>query len=148
MLSSLEDQRVRGALARISTPDRCSERSTAPCDSPNFFSSSAIVAPASYSIAIVAASLSLTFRLEIATPCSRNIRVSAEFATFSSRASDRTLSPSLARWVSSSTLTLPSRFDSSWLRYRFGVLKPPLRSPETARFWSSTGVNGSPKGFE
>ena len=95
----------RGALGLVFTPARCSARDTAPCESPWFFSSSAIVAPASYCRFIAAASSSLTFRLLMGAPSSRSIRVNAEFATPSSRASDRTLLPARVRSTRRSTFS-------------------------------------------
>lgn len=131
---------VRGARARISTPLRCRLRSVAPCDNPCLASSSRIVAPSSYSFASCRAVASLICRFWIVAPSVRSIRVSAELATSSSRANDRTLSPASARCTSSATFFAPSRFDSSCGRYETGLFKPTGHCRRTASFRRRSGV--------
>lgn len=122
----------RGALARIAVPDRCNARRTAPWDSPNFSSISAIVAPALYSRAISAAVSSPTFRIFTTTLFSRSNRMTADADTLYRAARVRALSPACARHTNSSTFAEPRRFESSCGRYAAGSVGLPPLSPGIA----------------
>lgn len=107
------DFRRRCDYTVVSSRQSMQRPNTVPCDRPYFFSSSVIVAPASYSRFIARASVAETLRVFTSTFCSRSIRMSADGATPSSRASDRALSPVSDRRTTSSTLSSPRRFDNS-----------------------------------
>lgn len=112
---------MRGALARISTPDRCSARSTAPCDSPCLFSSSAIVAPASYSCASTASCSGMRLCLRTTTRRSRRSRSNADGAIPCSFANLVALSPASYRRTISAICSASSRAESRWIRYLAGA---------------------------